>query len=79
MTAAMAAWTSDVLPNPYLQITGTTYDVEMINAIDYLIQQQRLKPGDTVGHIYFVGDFGGSALKGSLFAAGKHNLVVVER
>jgi len=79
MTAAMAAWTSDVLPNPYLQITGTTYDVEMINAIDYLIQQQRLKPGDTIGHIYFVGDFGGSALKGSLFAAGKHNLKVVQQ
>lgn len=79
MTAAMAAWTSDVLPNPHLQITGTTYDVEMINAIDYLIQQQQLKPGDSIGHIYFVGDFGGSALKGSLFAAKKHNLKVVQQ
>lgn len=78
MTIGMAAWTSEVLPNPRIQITGTTYDIEMINAIDYLMREEGLQSGDTVGHIYFEGDFGENALKGTQYAAEQHDLEVLE-
>lgn len=79
MTVGMAAWTSAVLPNPNIQITGATYDIEMINAIDYLIREEGLSAGDTVGHIYFEGDFGENALEGTRFAAERHDLEVIEQ
>jgi ABC-type branched-subunit amino acid transport system substrate-binding protein len=79
MLLGMAAWTSEVLPNPYVQITGATYDIEMINGIDYLMREKGLKSGDKIGHVYFEGDFGENALKGSKFAAEKAGLQVVEQ
>lgn len=77
--AGMAAWTSQVLPNEYVQITGATYDVDMINGIDFLMREKGLKRGDKVGHIYFEGDYGENALKGSKYAAGQAGLTVVEQ
>ena len=79
MVVGMAAWTSEVLPNPLIQITGGTYDLEMINAIDFLMREKGLKAGDTIGHIYFEGDFGGNAIKGTLFAAGQNDLKVIQQ
>ncbi|MGH8869931.1 MAG: ABC transporter substrate-binding protein [Actinomycetes bacterium] len=79
MTVGMAAWTSAVLPNDNIQITGATYDLEMINGIDYLMREEGLQRGDTVGHIYFEGDFGENALEGTQFAAEKYDLDVVEQ
>lgn len=75
----MAAWTSQVLPNDYIQITGATYDIEMINGVDFLMREKGLKRGDKVGHIYFEGDYGENALKGSKFAAAQAGLTVVEQ
>jgi ABC-type branched-subunit amino acid transport system substrate-binding protein len=75
----MAAWTSQVLPNDYIQITGATYDVEMINGIDFLMREKGLKRGNKIGHIYFEGDYGENALKGSKFAAAQAGLTVVEQ
>lgn len=79
MVVGMAAWTSDVLPNELIQITGTTYDIEMINALDYLTREHGLTEGDSVGHIYFEGDFGGSAIRGTKYAADELGLEVVEQ
>jgi ABC-type branched-subunit amino acid transport system substrate-binding protein len=75
----MAAWTSQVLPNEYIQITGTTYDIDMINGIDFLMREKGLKRGDKIGHIYFEGDYGENALKGSKYAAAQTGLTVVEQ
>jgi ABC-type branched-subunit amino acid transport system substrate-binding protein len=79
LLTGMAAWTSQVLPNDYIQITGATYDIEMINGIDFLMREEGLKRGDEIGHIYFEGDYGENALKGSKFAAGQAGLTVVEQ
>ena len=69
-----AGWTSDILPNENVAIAGTTYDIEAINAVDFLMKEKGLAAGDTVGHLYFEGDYGENALKGSKFAAEKHGL-----
>ena len=36
-----AGWTSDILPNENVAIAGTTYDIEAINAVDFLMQRAR--------------------------------------
>jgi ABC-type branched-subunit amino acid transport system substrate-binding protein len=74
-----AGWTSDILPSENVAIAGTTYDIEAINAIDFLMRDHGLKSGDSVGHLYFEGDYGENALKGSKYAADKHGLKIVEQ
>jgi len=74
-----AGWTSDILPNENVAIAGTTYDIEAINAVDFLMSEKGVKAGDTIGHLYFEGDYGENALKGSKFAADKHQLKIVEQ
>ncbi len=69
-----AGWTSDILPNENVAIAGTTYDIEAINAVDFLMKEKGIKSGDKIGHLYFEGDYGENALKGSKFAADKHQL-----
>jgi len=79
MVSLLAAWPSSLLPNDNIIITGTTYDVEMINGLDYLMQQGKLKQGDKIGHIYFEGEYGENGLKGSKFFAQKNGMSVVEQ
>ena len=67
-----AGWTSDILPDENVAIAGTTYDIEAINAVDFLMREHGVEDGDTIGHLYFEGDYGENALKGSKFAAEKH-------
>lgn len=74
-----AGWTSDILPSENVAIAGTTYDIEAINAVDFLMKKHGVKSGDSIGHLYFEGDYGENALKGSKFAAGKHGLKIVEQ
>ena len=74
-----AGWTSDILPNENVAIAGTTYDIEAINAVDFLMKEKGVKSGDAVGHLYFEGDYGENALAGSKFAAGEHDLKIVEQ
>jgi ABC-type branched-subunit amino acid transport system substrate-binding protein len=76
MLVAAAAWTAKVLPDPNFQITGATYDLETVNAIDWLTREKGLKSGDTIGIVYFEGDYGGNALDGAKYAAGKLHLKV---
>ncbi|QKW35040.1 ABC transporter substrate-binding protein [Actinomadura sp. NAK00032] len=73
------AWATTLLGNKYIQVTGTTYDVDMINALDFLTKEKGVKKGDKVGHVYFEGDYGESALAGSKYAAGKLGLTIVEQ
>jgi ABC-type branched-subunit amino acid transport system substrate-binding protein len=74
-----AGWTSDILPNENVAIAGTTYDIEAINAVDFLMKEHGVTSGDTIGHLYFEGDYGENALKGSKFAADKHGLDILEQ
>lgn len=72
------AWAPNLTKNPSNIVPGATYDVEMINGIDYLLKQGKIKDGDTVGHIYIDGEYGGGGLVGSKYMASKHNLKLVE-
>ncbi|WP_327699131.1 ABC transporter substrate-binding protein [Streptomyces sp. NBC_00459] len=68
------AWSSTLLKNPDMIVMGNTYDVETVNGVDHLVQEKDLKSGDVLGHIYFEGDYGNSALQGSTYAAEKLGL-----
>ncbi|WP_373684858.1 ABC transporter substrate-binding protein [Streptomyces lunaelactis] len=73
------AWSASLLGSPYVRVVGATYDIETINAVDYLLAQKRIAKGDRIGHVYFEGDYGENALTGSKYAAGQAGLTVVEQ
>ncbi|MFJ2054361.1 ABC transporter substrate-binding protein [Streptomyces sp. NPDC087908] len=73
------AWSASLLGSPYIRVLGATYDVETINAVDFLLTEKGLRSGDKLGHVYFEGDYGENALKGSKYAAEKAGLTVVEQ
>ncbi len=72
-----SAWAKTLTEIPGTGVLGATYDVEIANGYDYLFKQGLLKDGDTVGHIYFEGEYGGNGLAGSQAVAKAHNLNVV--
>ena len=79
MIALLSAWPSSLLSNENIIIVGTTYDVEMINVLDYLKEKGKLKSGDTIGHLYFEGEYGENGLLGSKYFASKNGMKVVEQ
>ena len=77
MLAATATWASTLLKSNDIQISGATYDIEMVNGISYLVDQKKINKGDKIGHIYFEGAYGANGLAGSTYAASKLGLTVV--
>lgn len=75
-TAIALSWSSQILDNPYVIIPGTTYDIEMINGLSYLMEEGKLKDGDTIGHIYIEGEYGENGLRGAEYFAKEHKLKV---
>lgn len=73
-TAVALSWSSFILKNPYIVIPGTTYDLEMINGLSYLLEQKKIKDGDTIGYVYLEGEYGENGLLGATYFAKKHNL-----
>ncbi|MFD4113175.1 ABC transporter substrate-binding protein [Streptomyces niveus] len=73
------AWSANLLGSPYVRVVGATYDIETVNAIDYLLTNKRITKGDKIGHVYFEGDYGENALVGSEYAAEQAGLTVVEQ
>ncbi|KOV72157.1 ABC transporter [Streptomyces sp. AS58] len=73
------AWAASLLGKQAVQVLGTTYDVDMIAAVDFLTRTKGLKKGDKIGHVYFEGDYGANALEGSTWAAERAGLSVVEQ
>jgi ABC-type branched-subunit amino acid transport system substrate-binding protein len=63
------SFSSSLLDSPNIVVTGSTYDIEMINALQWLVDEGRIAEGDTVGHIYLEGDYGENALAGTEYAA----------
>jgi ABC-type branched-subunit amino acid transport system substrate-binding protein len=78
MLAAPASWSSQVLDNPSVMMIGTTYDLEVINGLSYLQQQGVIADGDTLGHIYIDGEYGGNGLRGSQYYATAHKMTLRE-
>ncbi|HYF26331.1 MAG TPA: ABC transporter substrate-binding protein [Baekduia sp.] len=77
--SVLASWASSLVANPNVVVVGATYDVEMINAVDRLVDEGDLKKGDKVGHIFFEGEYGENGLLGSKYAAEKQGLQIVEQ
>jgi len=75
-TAVALSQSSELLGNPYVIIPGTTYDVEMINGLSYLMGQGKIRDGDTIGHIWVDGEYGANGLRGAQYFAEKHHLTV---
>ncbi|WP_239331375.1 ABC transporter substrate-binding protein [Frankia sp. CiP3] len=71
-------WAPALTDNRYYSLIGATYDIQIINGIDYLIGQQKIKSGGTIGHIYHDNELGRSALLGSAYMAKQHQLGLVE-
>jgi len=72
------AWARSLTDLPGTATPGATYDVEMTNGLSYALQKGLIKDGDTIGHIYFEGEYGAGGLEGSKYMAGKHNFKIIE-
>lgn len=72
------AWAQSLTEVPENAVVGATYEVEMINVLDYLLEQGKIKEGGKIGHIYFEGEYGEGGLAGSEFFAKQHNMEVVK-
>ncbi|MDQ4009681.1 MAG: ABC transporter substrate-binding protein [Actinomycetota bacterium] len=77
-TAVALSQSSELLANPYMVVPGTTYDVEMINGLSYLMETGRLRDDDTIGHIWIDDEYGANGLRGTQYFAEKHRLTVRE-
>ena len=73
-----SAWSKTLTEIPGTGVLGATYDVEIANGYSYLFEEGLLKEGDTVGHIYFEGEYGANGLAGTKAVAEEMNLTVVE-
>ncbi|WP_052091223.1 ABC transporter substrate-binding protein [Modestobacter caceresii] len=73
-----SAWSKTLTEIPGTGVVGATYDVEIANGYDYLFQEGLLKEGDTVGHIYFEGEYGANGLAGTQAVAAEKGLEVIE-
>lgn len=72
-------WASVVLPSNVAQVPGTSYSIQGAAAIDWLMANDGLAEGDSVGVVFFEGDYGSNVLDGVAFAAGEHGMTVVEQ
>ncbi|GAA0634426.1 ABC transporter substrate-binding protein [Sporichthya brevicatena] len=76
VTTLAVTWSSELLGQPYVTIVGTTFDLEMINGLDWLLEKNKIAKGDTIGHIYVEGDYGTNGLAGSRYFAKQNGLTV---
>ena len=79
MLSMLAAWPSSLLSNDFIIEIGASYDIEMINGLDKLLQDGKIKKGDKIGHVYFEGEYGENGLKGSKAFAAKNGMTIVEQ
>lgn len=66
----LTSWEGNLIP-------GATYDVDIVNGLDYLMQEKKIADGDTIGHVYFKGEYGEGGLAGSKAYAKLHDLKLV--
>jgi ABC-type branched-subunit amino acid transport system substrate-binding protein len=73
-----SAWSKTLTEIPGTGVLGATYDVEIANGYSYLFEEGLLAEGDTVGHIYFEGEYGANGLAGSQAVAEERGLELIE-
>ncbi|KJK43111.1 hypothetical protein UK23_34565, partial [Lentzea aerocolonigenes] len=74
-----SSWAASLLGNPHMMIVGTTYDLDIINGLDYYKRKGALAAGDTIAHLHLRGSFGDNALEGSRFVAENWGMKVSEQ
>lgn len=79
MISMLAAWPSSLLSNDFIIEVGASYDLEMINGLDKLLEDGKIAKGDKIGHIYFEGEYGENGLAGSKAFADKNGFEIVEQ
>ena len=72
------AWARSLTDRAGTATPGATYDVELTNGLSYALEKGLIKEGDTIGHIYFEGEYGAGGLEGSKYMAKKHGFKIVE-
>jgi len=78
MLTGALSWSSANIDNPYIVIPGTTYDADMINGVQWLMDKKGIVKGDKIGHIYVEGEFGENGRAGSKVAAAAAGLELKE-
>jgi ABC-type branched-subunit amino acid transport system substrate-binding protein len=73
-TVVALSASSELLSNPYVIIPATTYDIEMINGLAYLMEQGKIHDGDAIGYVWFDGEYGANGLRGAQYFAQRHRL-----
>jgi ABC-type branched-subunit amino acid transport system substrate-binding protein len=76
VTTLAVSWSSVLLDQQYVTIVGTTYDLEMVDALGYLLDTGKIKKGDKIGHVYIDGEYGGNGLLGSKYFAAQHGMTI---
>jgi ABC-type branched-subunit amino acid transport system substrate-binding protein len=79
IVAMPLSWARNIAENPYYAIVGPTYDVEIINGLDYLLEKGVISKGAKIGHIYHDSEYGMNALDGVKFFAKRNDMTVVEQ
>ena len=70
---------SALLNHPHIQVVGATYDIGMVNGMDFLVKTAGLKSGDKVGLVFQPGEYGGDVEAGAKFVAAKYGVTLVEQ
>ena len=73
-TAVVGSFSSVLLENPFLLLPSTSYDIDMINGLAFLMKKKITSAGDTIGHIYLEGELGLNGLAGAQYFAEQHDL-----
>lgn len=80
MLSILGSWPSSLLSQDVIIETGATYELELINGLGYLKDKGLIKPGDSIGSLYFEGEYGEAGLKGvQAFAQANRMKVVQEK
>jgi ABC-type branched-subunit amino acid transport system substrate-binding protein len=79
MPSVLSSWASSLLANDFVVEVGAPYELEMINGLDELKKQGKIKSGDKLGDVYFEGEYGAAGLAGAKYWASKNGVSVVEQ
>lgn len=59
-------------------VAGATYDIEIANVVDYLVDHKQISPASTVAIVYLEGEYGETGLQGAKRVAANRNLKLIE-
>nr|MDT0664753.1 ABC transporter substrate-binding protein [Micromonospora sp. DSM 115978] len=79
IVAIPLSWAQSISDNPNYAIVGPTYDVEIINGLDYLLEEGLIAEGAKVGHIFHDSEYGENASVGVKYFAAEHGMTVVDQ